>query len=327
MGLKEKDIDMRKLAICVMFVMLLLSGQSMSIAQDIENNEQIVVAGGLSFQFIDPATQTEISLSDEIQVAVWASPSWSPDRTQVVYEAPVGEIVELHIINLATNEVDKLTQENWLRLPRWSPDGEKIAYIGGGDEGVGIYLINPDGTGKQLLIEAAHLNSLSWSPDGQSLIYVDSDGFDLYIATSTESDTVDIINLTEDIHLCGEGLMNFKSASWSRTTGDIATILLCSDPKLYLLDIDDTDGYGIQEATLLLDTNWQDFGTLDWGGLDWSSDGTELVLLTNFTPNDAHYTLVLRFNVRHFLETNQRNISIIEISYSEFGYVHPAWQN
>ncbi|MEM1126764.1 MAG: peptidase S9 [Bacteroidota bacterium] len=129
-------------------------------------------------------------------VGALSNPAWSPDGTSMLFTGIDGGISDLYLMDMATSQVRKLTDDRYADLqPTWSPDGRTIAFAT--DRG-------PDGTNFRTLefgkmriatldIEsgevkiirpfprAQHTNP-QFAPDGRSLYFIsDQDGFkDIY---------------------------------------------------------------------------------------------------------------------------------------------------
>ncbi len=146
-------------------------------------------------------TQT---MSHEVQ------PSWSPDRTQIVFASDkdhLGTAYGLYLYDLSTNQMTALFVEagSHALAPAWSPDGEWIAFASDRDGDFEVYKIRPDGTGlTQLTTDAGadgfrgdfldtfgglfanpapiFRGGISWSPDGTKIVFAsDRNGnFDLF---------------------------------------------------------------------------------------------------------------------------------------------------
>ncbi len=106
-------------------------------------------------------------------------PSWSPDRSQVVFVSGRGEKGnhDLFVINTDGSGLRQLTDtpENEAE-PRWSPDGMEIAYTRyaweSGMQKSDIFLISVDGNWVRQLTEGARSSYRpSWSPDGRFLTF------------------------------------------------------------------------------------------------------------------------------------------------------------
>lgn len=109
-------------------------------------------------------------------------PNWSPDGKSVVYT----KNNNIHVIEVETGEITKLTNQGECYFPSFSPDGNKIIY----DmlpcwptvpvDSAGIRIMNVDGSNKKLILKGRDPN---FSPDGKKIIYVGPPG----LATGTES--------------------------------------------------------------------------------------------------------------------------------------------
>lgn len=126
--------------------------------------------------------------TDEQQVTDWSSdinyrsPSWSPDGTELVYEAYGGHSSNLQITNLmsdTTRVLTSLSQVTDSAEVAWSPNGKKILYRDSANE---IYTIWPDGTHRAVISDGDSY-AASWSPDGTKIVFLeDWDGEDISIS-------------------------------------------------------------------------------------------------------------------------------------------------
>jgi Tol biopolymer transport system component len=79
---------------------------------------------------------------DEPDYTHW-EPALSPDGRSLVYESPIDENLELFARDLETEEVRRLTRNefpDW--SPTWSPAGDRIAFASSRDDNVDIYVLD-----------------------------------------------------------------------------------------------------------------------------------------------------------------------------------------
>ena len=125
------------------------------------------------------------------------APSWSPDRTKMVFESffyPWDDNTEIFVMNVDGSSLVALT--NFVRIPvspgpnliaysgdpAWSPDGTKIAFVSNYDESnfrLKVYVMAADGTNLIKLTgdPPATDSAPAWSPDGTKIAFTtDRDG-------------------------------------------------------------------------------------------------------------------------------------------------------
>lgn len=113
-------------------------------------------------------------------------PQWSPDGTQILFEAHINNDGDLYTVTLTENpQVTRLTWQGRNYAATWSPDGSQIAFVSDRTGYDAFYLMEADGTHERLLAPIIavgaqeRLNSESgtplgiahWSPDGQDLAF------------------------------------------------------------------------------------------------------------------------------------------------------------
>jgi Tol biopolymer transport system component len=112
-------------------------------------------------------------------------PSWSPDRTQLVFAGgtpgtPTTEHYDILIKDLESGSITPLANSNTNTAdhPAWSPDGTRIAYeeapsAGSADRDIKVKLANSVATPPMTLSAAAGIREFkaAWSPDSQFIYY------------------------------------------------------------------------------------------------------------------------------------------------------------
>ena len=99
----------------------------------------IFVVGLLLFGLVSGCT---FFGGDEPDYTHW-EPALSPDGQTLVYESPADENLELFARDLETEEVHRLTRNefpDW--SPTWAPVGDRIAFASSRDDNVDIYVLD-----------------------------------------------------------------------------------------------------------------------------------------------------------------------------------------
>jgi Tol biopolymer transport system component len=121
------------------------------------------------------------------------SPAWSPDGTEIAFDAGVPVHFppppEIWKMNADGTSPTLLTRGGI--APDWSPDGSKIAFEAIDSAG-GITVMNADGSGRVRITDGRFDRAASWSPDGSRISFdrdlnvytVNPDGSDLRQVTS-----------------------------------------------------------------------------------------------------------------------------------------------
>ncbi|WP_448564804.1 hypothetical protein [Thalassotalea ganghwensis] len=158
--------------------------------------------------------------------AVPMKPTWSPDGNWLTYHDRIGKAMLIKMINVKTQEVIQLTDDQyWLHSPKFSHDGKYVYASGRSAQNSGIFKI--DVTSKQVTYLAKITGEVMHpapSPDGQWLAYdkqVDKNNFDLHLFN---------LETFEEKHLV-QSKSNEYHPSWSL------------DSQFILLD------FGMNEAT------------------------------------------------------------------------------
>ena len=125
-----------------------------------------------------------------------ASPSFSPDGSQIVYEQGAdlsGAVVSIYVMNTDGTGATNLSQntDGQDRFASYSPDDSKIIFQSDRDAGnVDIYVMNSDGSGQYRLTTADSWDGQpSWSPDGLRISFGSdrSGSFEIWMMNSDGS--------------------------------------------------------------------------------------------------------------------------------------------
>ncbi|RKU19234.1 hypothetical protein C6501_01530 [Candidatus Poribacteria bacterium] len=115
------------------------------------------------------------------------SPSWSPDGKKIAFSSGRSGNWEVHVIDLATQDVTQLTGFEDVKgevptgstVPDWSPDGAQIVYEKFTEFGKDIYVMSANGEDQRPLLRdlGPGKNRLRffprWSTDGRRIVFDD----------------------------------------------------------------------------------------------------------------------------------------------------------
>lgn len=102
--------------------------------------------------------------------------AWSPrgDELMFVYGPAGVRQLDLYVLNVATAEARKITEEGDNYSPSWSPDGNLIAYLrdpGKGHDPI-LFIADKNNSCQQELVSLDDLRWPSWSPDGKQIAFI-----------------------------------------------------------------------------------------------------------------------------------------------------------
>jgi Tol biopolymer transport system component len=225
-----------------------------------------------------------------------ASPSWSPDDSQLVFEhRETSGARAIYRVNASGGGLRRLAAGS---TPAWSPDGTRIAFVRGKD----VYSITPGGTGARKLTKTQRPTGgpLSWSPDSTRIavsragdVYsVRADGGEVRLTTSRRPEiqpawspnggeiayalgsTIAVVNadgtgtarsISTDR---GPSPQTAYSPAWSRDSSKIAFMF---GPTLWVVNAD-----GSAQRRL---------GRGQWDSPQWAVDGRSIVI-GDFDPQE-----------------------------------------
>ena len=183
-------------------------------------------------------------------------PTWSPDKTQIVFMGLRGGAAGLYFINSDGGKVTLLKKNHWtLKRPTWSPDGMKIAY--GGVDGFFIFDLRTK-VEKDIRIYASHLiRDMAWSPDGHRIAFSSLDQRQIYVINVDGTNLRELTSHTDVPH------SHNRSPAWSPDGQQIA-FSSCRNESggIFLMD---ADGGNVRELT-----NGGE------GSPSWSPDGSQI---------------------------------------------------
>ncbi|HSQ32335.1 MAG TPA: protein kinase [Gemmatimonadaceae bacterium] len=111
--------------------------------------------------------ERSVVVSGELASGSHEYPRWSPDGSQIAFEANGAAYVVP-----ATGGAPKLlvppSAGTSIVSPTWSPDGSQLAYA----DDRGLWIRNAAGGDPKELVAGGLIHSLAWSPDGRQLAYV-----------------------------------------------------------------------------------------------------------------------------------------------------------
>jgi len=119
---------------------------------------------------VDVGTKTKKSvLSGD---GIYASPSFSPDGTKMVFVSDMHGTPQIFLKNIITGEIKRLTfSGDYNAAPTFSPKGDLIAFVSKIEGSFEICTMNPDGSNPRLLTNGGLNDSPHFSPCGRYIIF------------------------------------------------------------------------------------------------------------------------------------------------------------
>ena len=108
-----------------------------------------------------------------------STPTFSPDARQVAFVSDRSGNPQIHILDIPTKKITRLTSLNWCDAPAWSPTGEWIAFAGRAHnkDKMDVFLVDITGGQLRQLTHGEGSNEdPAWSPDGRFLAFSSTRG-------------------------------------------------------------------------------------------------------------------------------------------------------
>ncbi len=215
--------------------------------------------------------------------------SWSPDSSQLVFTARVGNDDEVFVVNADGEDLRQLTDNDFAdSFPVWSPDGNRIAFMSFADNQLDLYTMNTDGSDVRRITNdrAQDLNPV-WSPDSTRLAFVsDRDApmnSEYYVV---DVRTGDITRLTTGGAAVGDQFGS--NIAWSPDGTQLAYVGHADDG--YQLHLANADG---SDSRVLID-NLDIQGNLFGNSVAWTGDANRIAFIGGFGPFTELYTYHLQ---------------------------------
>jgi len=144
---------------------------------------------------LDGGDKREIPTGVELN----ASPSLSPDASQIAFAGSARGNADIYTIGIAGGQARRLTTSRALEAsPAWSPTGRQILYTSDLTGTPQIYVMDAEGTGSRRVTLAGNWNDEgAWSPDGARIAFACRNEGDFNICVMDFS-TGRTIQLTSD---------------------------------------------------------------------------------------------------------------------------------
>jgi TolB protein len=228
-----------------------------------DHREQLMLLDGDQRRPLGPATSKV------------RNPSWSPDRSWLVFEADHQSFRDLYRLEADSGEVSRLTtSEHGNFEPEVSPDGQRIAFVSSRDGNAEIYVMAATG-GDEERLTAFHRDDWGprWAPDGRTLAFQsDREGVErIYLMSPDGTDQRRLTDRTGENHE--------SELTWSPDGARIAYVLRgAHGSEVWVTEVASGTSRRISRPGARDDTNPA-----------WSPDGAYLVFASRHRGNtDLH---------------------------------------
>jgi Tol biopolymer transport system component len=103
-----------------------------------------------------------------------SGPTWSPDGTRIAYFSDDAGNFDLYVMRSSGADPQRLTSDPADDVsPAWSPDGKRIAFVSERHGNSDLFVIDADGSHERRLTEdRAPDEAFTWAPEGDRIAYV-----------------------------------------------------------------------------------------------------------------------------------------------------------
>ncbi len=214
------------------------------------------------------------------------------------YDRPGRPWSQMWVMDLATKRSVRMGGENdGSGGPVWSPDGKWIAYSGTAEGKQGLVMAHPDGTGATFLAEVTGTNAplpsqganVTWSPDSKQIAFISATPGPETAAASGDPMVITRYMYKPD---AGEGFTHFND-----------------NRRLHIFIVD----VATKRVRQLTDGEYYEHS------IDWSPDGSEILFISDRSPNADQF-----FNYDIFT-VKPSDGSIRRITATENAEYYPKW--
>lgn len=131
-----------------------------------------------------------------------SAPAWSSDGKKLTFTADQSDQQNVYVLDLASAEAIRLTEDSWDFQPVWSMDGKQILFARDVDDAlkegtIPIYIMNSDGSDlREFKTGDEFKGDPTYSPDGSQVVYMSNEDGNWHIYLM-DTDGSNVRRLTE----------------------------------------------------------------------------------------------------------------------------------